>query len=477
MRKKEISNVDGKMPVVTRSCTKQKRGPRIEDDTPATSNMVRSCRYVTRSTAKRKILQQDHEGKNLEPSSKRAACVRTSNYPSITGKNSATTNKNNTGGNIKSNECRARKNMPESTFEDNKRASSLSNTGCRSKENGNKRHENLGSSMSHVSGICSVEDSEPVTKTPADCMAARIRSYSALRRSQWRKNNNRQTVNRLENAAARSPLEELSCNPRAMEIDTDNDEDVLWKMSRQFCLGEKCNSEQPMVDDLESYKEKYFTLITAMKQLQNTFLRAQQNAEKNMKAYDRFSDQLKTSLSQEKQKTSLLNEELKIKKGIVERLRSDLENAKEHLEYLKQEKINIEKHSVEKSEKEITPSNKTHRENENSLLQVLEDQKRVINFYSKLSGVSISSDKACEDSSSFQSFNCNFYPSANAEHCLRFRLTHDQEFDEIEYSPNPGSPGSEEVLMDLPKYMQENIFFGSEEASRFLATLITTAKK
>ena len=137
--------------------------------------------------------------------------------------------------------------MPESTFEDNKRASSLSNTGCRSKENGNKRHENLGSSMSHVSGICSVEDSEPVTKTPADCMAARIRSYSALRCSQWRKNNNRQTVNRLENAAARSPLEELSCNPRAMEIDTDNDEDVLWKMSRQFCLGEKCNSEQPMV--------------------------------------------------------------------------------------------------------------------------------------------------------------------------------------------------------------------------------------
>ena len=58
----------------------------------------------------------------------------------------------------------------------------------------------------------------------------------------------------------------------------------------------------------------------------------------NLIAYDRFSDQLKTSLSQEKQKTSLLNEELKIKKGIVERLRSDLENAKEHLEYLKQEK-------------------------------------------------------------------------------------------------------------------------------------------
>ena len=35
--------------------------------------------------------------------------------------------------------------------------------------------------------------------------------------------------------------------------------------------------------DQSSYKEKYFTLLSAMKQIQNTFLRAQQNAEKNVK--------------------------------------------------------------------------------------------------------------------------------------------------------------------------------------------------
>lgn len=61
-------------------------------------------------------------------------------------------------------------------------------------------------------------------------------------------------------------------------------------------------------------------------------------------AYDRFVNELKSTLSQEKQKTSLLNEELKIKKGVVERLRCDLANAKEHVECLKQEKSKFNFH-------------------------------------------------------------------------------------------------------------------------------------
>lgn len=40
----------------------------------------------------------------------------------------------------------------------------------------------------------------------------------------------------------------------------------------------------------------------------------------------------------EKQKNTLLSEEVKIKKGTVERLRSELENTKEQLEYMKEEK-------------------------------------------------------------------------------------------------------------------------------------------
>ena len=57
----------GTMPVATRSCSKQKRRPRIEDETPATTKTNRSCRYVTRSTTKRKILQQNNVVKDLEP--------------------------------------------------------------------------------------------------------------------------------------------------------------------------------------------------------------------------------------------------------------------------------------------------------------------------------------------------------------------------------------------------------------------------
>lgn len=55
------------MPVVTRSCSKQK--PRIEEETPATTNVVRR-RYTTRSSVKRKILQQENEVKDLEPPTK-----------------------------------------------------------------------------------------------------------------------------------------------------------------------------------------------------------------------------------------------------------------------------------------------------------------------------------------------------------------------------------------------------------------------
>ena len=55
-------------------------------------------------------------------------------------------------------------------------------------------------------------------------------------------------------------------------------------------------------------------------------------------ASEKFVNELKTSLGIEKQKNSLLNEELKIKKGTAERLRSDLENVKAQLEYVKEEK-------------------------------------------------------------------------------------------------------------------------------------------
>ena len=59
---------------------------------------------------------------------------------------------------------------------------------------------------------------------------------------------------------------------------------------------------------------------------------------------------------------------------------------------------------------------------------------------------------------------------------LQFRLTHDKEFDEIEYIPNPRSPGAEDVVLSLPKYLQENIFFGADQAPRFLAKFLKTTE-
>ncbi|KAJ7390326.1 hypothetical protein OS493_026202 [Desmophyllum pertusum] len=134
------------MPVATRSCTKQKRRPRIEDETPATSKST-NRRYPTRSSAKRKIIDQENEGKGLEPPSKK--------------------HMNNT------------------------------------KEIDNNRSPSLEKSVSDLTAI--PNDNGTVLKTPAGCIAARIRSYSALRRSQWKKND-KVGIDRENTRACRSPL-------------------------------------------------------------------------------------------------------------------------------------------------------------------------------------------------------------------------------------------------------------------------------
>ena len=86
------------------------------------------------------------------------------------------------------------------------------------------------------------------------------------------------------------------------------------------------------MNECEHFSFRYNTLI------QNSF----------SSASDKFVSDLKSSLGIEKQKNSLLSEELKIKKGTVERLRSDLESTKEQLEYVKEEKgelnLNVDTH-------------------------------------------------------------------------------------------------------------------------------------
>ena len=96
------------------------------------------------------------------------------------------------------------------------------------------------------------DSNETIPKTPAGCIAARIRSYSALRRSQWKKKKNQElSVSDKESAMppsnTRSPLGEVSFNPKTMEGDTDSDEDILWKMSRRQSAREKENVQDSNV--------------------------------------------------------------------------------------------------------------------------------------------------------------------------------------------------------------------------------------
>ena len=103
------------------------------------------------------------------------------------------------------------------------------------------------------------DGNETIDKTPADCIAARIRSFSALRRSQWRKNNKGRSISTCNNenpstspVDGRSPLGEVSFNPTAMEIDTGSDEDILWKMSRHCSPGEKGDLQDSNVSEISA---------------------------------------------------------------------------------------------------------------------------------------------------------------------------------------------------------------------------------
>ena len=90
---------------------------------------------------------------------------------------------------------------------------------------------------------------EIIPTTPAGCIAARIRSYSALRRSQWKKNGKDCSSDSNKENTCCSPaktmslLEETDCDPMSTEVENnsdlssenESDEDILWKMSRRHC--------------------------------------------------------------------------------------------------------------------------------------------------------------------------------------------------------------------------------------------------
>ena len=128
------------------------------------------------------------------------------------------------------------------------------------KDNAKDSHNIKSPSLEKSGNLNAATDgSEAIPKTPAGCIAARIRSYSALRRSQWKKKSNDcSSDSNKENACCspaktRSPLEDTDCVPMSTEVENisdlssenESDEDILWKMSRR-----QCNQGEDMVSEI-----------------------------------------------------------------------------------------------------------------------------------------------------------------------------------------------------------------------------------
>ena len=134
------------------------------------------------------------------------------------------------------------------------------------KDNDDHRSPSLEKSV-HLTDVS--DGKETIPPTPAGCIAARIRSYSALRRSQWRKKGKDcSSDNNKENtccspAKTMSPSEESACDPMLTEVENtcssdlssenESDEDILWKMSRRHC-SEKEDVVHTKVSEITSWK-------------------------------------------------------------------------------------------------------------------------------------------------------------------------------------------------------------------------------
>lgn len=136
----------------------------------------------------------------------------------------------------------------------NKDKTTSSPSNNRDKSNEKDNDSNRSPSSEKSVNLNDVPDgNETIPTTPAGCIAARIRSYSALRRSQRKKktNNCSYSESSKENTSCSpvktmSPLGETGCGPVSVELENspdlslenESDEDVLWKMSRRHCSEE-----------------------------------------------------------------------------------------------------------------------------------------------------------------------------------------------------------------------------------------------
>lgn len=240
------------------------------------------------------------------------------------------------------------------------------------------------------------------------------------------------------------------------------DKEVPTELSDERDFEEKTSYE-------EDYQRKYFQLLDTMKDLQEKFLISQQNIEQHVAVNDAFMEGMKVALEEKNNELVLAKEELEICKA----QNSELENLnviyERDMETLnrKVEEISM----TRKATRDDQANEKERREKE--LECTINHQNTVLDFYKLLTGVTLEKDPTDDHDglAVCESFRCSIKPTESEE--LRFVLSQDREFAEIEYKPLPcGSQEAEQKHSSLPTYLKEQIFFADEQAPKFLLRLL-----
>ncbi|EDO40666.1 predicted protein [Nematostella vectensis] len=244
------------------------------------------------------------------------------------------------------------------------------------------------------------------------------------------------------------------------------------------------------------YKAKLYLLLDAMKQIQSNFKKAQENAQGSLGTYDAFICELKKNLSTERERADGLEEELKRTRGELMEARKGLELAKSSiadLELAKSSNTELDLTKSPRRELEFANSpNVTLQENNKASIGVETSQesvmersqaqpsestsadKTMIKFYSMLTGISMTNDDPT--AKLYDCFHCEYQLKGKKDRIVKFRLTLDKEFDEVEYSPIAQSPEEKELVSAFPDYLQDVIYFPADQAPRFLVKVLKSVQ-
>ncbi|XP_031566734.1 uncharacterized protein LOC116301757 [Actinia tenebrosa] len=316
-------------------------------------------------------------------------------------------------------------------------------------------------------------------------VASRTRSFSALRRSYMRKKQNKEAdkSNDMDMSSTSTSTESNVVENAGENFLQEREKEVEIPYQVKEIDSSTCNEGNSMKEGPDDhhvnsnnedkndqyYKNKFHEMVQNLKQMQEQFSQAHQNTHKNITAYDAFIKELRTSLEQEKRKNATIEEELREIKERLLMTSNEIELAK----------TNEQQHNNRSISTACIPQEPSQSE-ESSQLSEVEDLEKtetstllaMIKFYAGLTGITLSADIPPSNSELIESFCCAYRPKGPTGHVMAFRLTHDKEFQEYEYSPSFQTPKRGEFLHKIPGHLKETMYFNSDQAQSFLSSLI-----